>query len=199
VAGEAVVTFLKAKKTRTAAPDDIYETEKKRQEELNETVLKGKGGENPFALHRELGEIMQDKVFVERNNEDLDKALEGIRKLRERFANVSLDDTGMKVNQSLSWARQIHDMIVMAEAITKAARMRDECRGSHYKAEFEIKVPEGKFPGSPEYEEYRAKWKASNEKWLKATVASFTAEGPSIDYVPVDISIFPPEAPRDYR
>jgi succinate dehydrogenase / fumarate reductase, flavoprotein subunit len=200
VAGEGVVTFLKAKKKGVAAaPDEIFEAEKKRQEELNQAILGGKGEENPFALHRELGEIMQDKVFVERNNADLDKALEGIRKLKERFANVSLDDTGMKVNQSLSWARQILDMIVMAEVITKAARMRDECRGSHYKAEFEIKVPEGKFAGSPEYEEYRAKWKASNEKWLKATIATFTPEGPSIDYVPVDISIFPPEAPRDYR
>jgi succinate dehydrogenase / fumarate reductase flavoprotein subunit len=200
VAGESVVTFLKGlKKGRAAAPDAIFDAEKSRQDELNRKVLTGKGQENPFALHRELGDLMQEKVFVERNNKDLDLALEGIARLRERFASCSLDDTGMKVNQSLSWARQIHDMIVLAEVITKGARMRDECRGSHYKAEFELKVPEGKFPGSPEYEEYRARWKASNDKWLKTTVASYTPDGSSIDYAPVNISIFPPEAPRDYR
>jgi succinate dehydrogenase / fumarate reductase, flavoprotein subunit len=200
VAGEAVVAFLKGlKKDRSVAPNAPFEQEKARQQEINKKVLTASGSENPFALHRELGEIMQEKVFVERNNKDLDLALEGIRKLKDRFARITLDDGGMKVNQCLSWARQIHDMIVLAEVITKGARTRDECRGSHYKAEFEIKCPEGKFAGSPEYEEYRARWKASNDKWLKTTVASHTPEGPSIEYTPVDISIFPPEAPRDYR
>lgn len=199
VAGEAAATFLKGKKTRSEVPTSTFEAEQARQVKLNEKLLTSRGKENPFALHRELGEIMQERVFVERNNEDLDKAVDGIRKLRERFNDVSLDDVGMRANQSLSWARQIHDMIVLAEVIAKAARMRDECRGSHYKAEFELKVPEGKFAGSPEYEEYRARWKANNETWLKTTVATNTPDGPSIEYKPVDISVLPPEAPRDYR
>ncbi len=199
VAGEAVATFLKGKKTRAEVPTATFEAEQTRQVKLNEKLLTSRGKENPFALHRELGEIMQERVFVERNNEDLDKAVDGIRTLRERFNDVSLDDLGMRANQSLSWARQIHDMIVLAEVIAKAARMRDECRGSHYKAEFELKVPEGKFAGSPEYEEYRARWKSNNETWLKTTVATNTPDGPSIDYKPIDISVLPPEAPRDYR
>jgi succinate dehydrogenase / fumarate reductase flavoprotein subunit len=90
-------------------------------------------------------------------------------------------------------------MIVMAEVIAKGARMRDECRGSHYKAEFELKVPEGKFEGDPEYEEYKAEWKANNKKWMKLTVATHTADGPKIEYQPFDISILLPEKPRDYR
>lgn len=200
VAGEAVVTFLKGlPKGRPAIPSAPFDQEKARQEGLNRAILRSSGDENPFALHRELGEIMQDKVFVERDNKDLDAALEGIRRLKDRFAGIKLDDGGTRVNQCLSWARQIHDMIVLAEVITKGARLRDECRGSHYKAEFEIKCPEGKFAGSPEYEDYRARWKASNEQWLKTTVASHTPDGPAIDYAPVDISLFPPEAPRDYR
>jgi succinate dehydrogenase / fumarate reductase flavoprotein subunit len=90
-------------------------------------------------------------------------------------------------------------MIVLAEVIAKGARLRDECRGAHYKAEFEIKIPEGKFPGDPEFEEYKAKWKANNEKWLKATVATHSEDGPEITYQPVDLSILPPTKPRDYR
>jgi succinate dehydrogenase / fumarate reductase flavoprotein subunit len=88
---------------------------------------------------------------------------------------------------------------VLAEVITRCARSRDECRGSHYKAEFELKVPEGKFEGDPEYEEYKARWKANNEKWLKHTVVTHTPDGPRIDYKPVDTSIMTPEKPRDYR
>ena len=201
VAGEAVVAHLKGRKNKSAeeVPSSACEAEVKRQEQINSKLVSGDGKENPFTLHRELGELMQELVFVERDNAGLDKALDGIRKLKERFENVSLDDRSSKANQSLSWARQIHDMIVLAEVITKGARMRDECRGSHYKAEFELKVPEGKFAGDPEYEEYRAKWKQNNETWLKTTVASFSADGPKIEYAPVDLSVMPPTAPRDYR
>ena len=112
---------------------------------------------------------------------------------------INLDDHGDWYNQSLSWARQVQDMIVLAEVIAKGARMRDECRGSHYKAEFELKVPEGKFEGDPEYEEYKDQWKANNKKWMKLTVATHTADGPKIEYQPFDISILLPEKPRDYR
>ena len=90
-------------------------------------------------------------------------------------------------------------MIVLAEAITKCARLRDECRGSHYKAEFELKVPEGKFEGDPEYDEYKAKWKANNDKWLKHSVVTHTPDGPEVSYEEVDTSVLPPEKPRDYR
>jgi succinate dehydrogenase / fumarate reductase flavoprotein subunit len=142
---------------------------------------------------------MREHVFVERANEGLDKALDGIGKLKERAARVSTDDRGSWVNQSLSWARQVQDMVVLAEAIAKGARLRDECRGSHFKAEFELTVPEGKFEGDPEYDEYKAKWKANNDKWLKHTIVTHSKDGPQIEYKPVDTSVLPPEKPRDYR
>jgi len=199
VAGDAGVACLKAGRTNGELPESKLEAERKRQEQINQGIMSSSGGENPFALHRELGELMREHVFVERSNEGLDKALDGIGRLKERAAKISLDDTRSWANQSLSWARQVQDMIVLAEVITKSARLRDECRGAHYKAEFELKIPEGKFEGDPEYEEYKAKWKANNEKWLKHTIATHSEDGPQIDYAPVDLSILPPEKPRDYR
>ena len=142
---------------------------------------------------------MQEHVFVERNNAGLDTALTGIRKLKERAQRISLDDKGSWNNQSLPWARQVQDMLVLAEVMTQSARLRDECRGSPFKAEFELKQPEGKFQGDPEYEEYKAKWKANNEKWMKHTIATHTASGPKIEYAPIDQSVMAPETPRDYR
>jgi succinate dehydrogenase / fumarate reductase flavoprotein subunit len=200
IAGDATAAYVKGlKKTNGAVPESIYEAERRRQAEINQAILSRDGGENTFALHHELGELMQEHVFVERDNKGLDKALDGIAKLKERSRRISLDDRTSWVNQSLSWARQVQDMIVLAEVIAKGARQRDECRGSHYKAEFELKIPEGKFPGSPEYEEYKARWKANNEKWMKHTVASHTPDGPKIEYVPVEASVMAPETPRDYR
>ncbi|MFQ5807059.1 MAG: succinate dehydrogenase (quinone) flavoprotein subunit [Phycisphaerae bacterium] len=200
VAGDAAVAYIKnLAKSQDELPEGAYENERRRQEEINQAIITSDGGENPFTLHREIGDLMREHVFVERSNEGLDKALDGIKKLKERSRGASLDDRGSWVNQSLSWARQVQDMIVLAEVIAKSARLRDECRGSHYKAEFELKIPEGKFEGDPEYDEYKAKWQANNEKWLKHTIATHTDEGPQIDYAPVDLSVLAPEKPRDYR
>lgn len=200
IAGDAVSAYVKSRKTSVAdAPESFFETEKKRQETINRELVSSDGNENAFTLHGELGAIMMEHVYVERDNKGLDQALEGIHRLKDRSRKIRLDDRGQWSNQSLSWARQIQDMIVMAEVITKGARLRDECRGSHYKAEFELKIPEGKFKGDPEYEAFRAKWKANNEKWLKTAVSAYTPDGPQIDFQPIDLSVMAPTEPRDYR
>jgi succinate dehydrogenase / fumarate reductase flavoprotein subunit len=90
-------------------------------------------------------------------------------------------------------------MVALGWAIAAGARARDECRGSHYKPEFDVTMPEGKFPGDPEWDEYLTHWNANNDQWLKSTVAVWTPEGPVIGYRAVDTSVLPPETPRDYR
>lgn len=200
IAGDAAAAFVKGiKKGAADAPETIFEQEKSRQDEINGRLTSAIGNENAFALHGELGRLMHEYVFVERDNAGLDKALAGLKDLKARSQKIRLDDNGKWTNQSLSWARQIQDMIVLAEVVAKGARLRDECRGSHYKAEFELKIPEGKFEGDPEYAEYKAKWKANNEKWMKMTLASHTPDGPEIAFEPFDMSVLPPEKPRDYR
>ena len=90
-------------------------------------------------------------------------------------------------------------MIVLGRAIALSARERDECRGAHFKSEYHLPIPEGKFAGDPEFEQYRRDWKAKNERWLKTSVVSWSDDRPSIDYEAVDTSLYPPEEPRDYR
>ncbi len=200
VAGDAVAAYLKNLKSSTdKVPTHVFDAAAKQQEEINETLLARTSGENASTLHHQLGEIMSELVFVERENKGLDKALAAIGELKQRSRNIALDDRGRWSNQSLAWARQVQDMLVLAEVMTKCARLRDECRGSHYKAEFELKPPEGKFPGDPEYAEFTAKWKANNEQWLKHSIATHTPAGPQVEYWPVEVSVMAPETPRDYR
>ena len=200
VAGESVVSYLKGLENGSESVDEsVYTAELKRQQGINQEILAGGGDENPYLIWQDLGRIMRRKVSIIRDNRHLDEALDELKDLRARFANVSLDDLQGWSNAPLVFARQIHDMIILAEVIAKGARMRDECRGSHWKPEFELKIPEGKFPGDPEFEDYREKWKANNDQWLKATVASHTADGPEISFEEVDTSVYPPEKPRDYR
>mgnify|MGYP001145233062 CR=1 FL=1 len=58
---------------------------------------------------------------------------------------------------------------------------------------------EVKIAGDPEFEAYRARWKANNYRWLKTTLAQHTEAGPRISYQEVDTSLYPPTEPRDYR
>lgn len=200
VTGEAAVAYIKnLKKANGELPSSKYDAEALRQTKINDKLMSADGGENAFSLHNDLGKLMRTHVFVERDNEGLDKALDGIRKLKERAQRISLDHKGAWANQSLTWARQVQDMTVLAEAITKCARMRDECRGSHYKGAFELQIPEGKFEGDPEYDDYKKKWKANNEQWLTHSLVTCTPDGPQVEYIPVDTSVMPPEKPRDYR
>ncbi len=200
VAGVAAAAYVKSlAKTAANLPAADSEGERTRQEVINKGILADTGNENPFTLHQQLGEVMREHVFVERDNQGLDVALQRLGELKERSHRMHLDDQGTWSNQSLAWARQVQDMIVLAEVIAKGARLRDECRGSHYKAEFELKIPEGKFEGDPEYADYKARWKANNEKWMNLTVATHTEDGPKIDYKPFDTSVMPPATPRDYR
>ncbi|MFH1330047.1 MAG: succinate dehydrogenase (quinone) flavoprotein subunit [Actinomycetota bacterium] len=200
VAGESAAAYVKGR-ARTARPDlgAAFEAERRRQEEINRGILASDGLESPFTLHRELGQIMTDKVGVERDNRSLDEALAGLSDLEERSRRLGLDDRGPWANASLPYARQVQDMIVLARVIATGARLRDECRGSHHKPEFEMEIPEGKFLGDPEFDDYVVRWKENNDRWLKSTVARHTPEGPEIEFRPVDTSVLPPETPRDYR
>ncbi|GAB4253130.1 MAG: succinate dehydrogenase flavoprotein subunit [Deferrisoma sp.] len=152
------------------------ELEVKRQEEFLNRIRSMDGDENPYVLHRELGEVMTDNVTVVRYNDRLDQTLERIVEFKERWTNLRPPDRGARANQSLHFARQLYYMLELAHVITLGARLRDESRGAHYKPEF------------PERDD---------ERFLKTTLARYTPEGPRIDYEDVDIQYIAPR-PRKY-
>ncbi len=200
VAGEAAANYVKGLgRGVEAVPSAALDEERRRQQAINDEFAAPGGAENPYTLHRELGELMTSKVGIERDNRTLDEALAGLADLQERCTRIDLGERSTWANGSLPYARQVHDMVVLARAIAAGARARDECRGSHYKPEFVLDIPEGKFPGDPEWDEYVATWKANNDRWLKSTVARHGPDGAEIDFRPVDTSILPPDTPRDYR
>jgi succinate dehydrogenase / fumarate reductase flavoprotein subunit len=200
VAGEAAASYVRGlARSAGEVPEAAFTDEARRQKSINAAVMSADGTENPYVLHREMGELMTAKVGVERDNGTLDAAIAGLAELRERAARIGPHEQSGWANASLPYARQVSDMLVLAEVIATSARERDECRGSHYKPEFEISMPEGKYPGDPEWDDYLARWTENNERWLKTTVAVHTPDGPEISFRSVDTSVFPPETPRDYR
>ncbi len=200
VAGESVVSWLQGLAPGRAVMDrGVIDSEVARQRAINDGLMACDGGENPYRIHADLGTLMTARVGVVRANPELEVALDVLDELDARLARLSLRESSTWANQTLAFARQVKDMVALARVVTKSALARDECRGAHHKPEFKMPIPAGKFPGDPEFEDYRTRWKANNERWLKTTIAEHAPDGPRISYQAVDTSAFPPLEPRDYR
>jgi len=164
-----------------------------------DALISRTGGENPYALHEELGDWMTRNVTVVRNNKDLQATLDKIGELEDRYGRAALADTTSWTNQNLSFTRALGDMITLARVITKGALMRDECRGAHFKPKFQIPSPDSDDPAvlRQQAEAWCKAFKEKNDEWLKTTIAEFMPDGPTFSYEPVDTSLIPPR-PRTY-
>lgn len=99
------------------------------------------GGENPFALQKELQELMQDNVGIVRNENEMQEALTRIRELKKRLENVSATGN-IDFNPSWHTALDMHNLLNVSEAITLAAIERKESRGGHFREDFPNKEKE---------------------------------------------------------
>jgi len=164
LAGDNAVTYINS--VSDEAPADVYSSEKRRQEEIGAKILKMNGPENPYAIQRELGTWMTNKCTVVRDNKGLDELLAKLNELEERYHRVGLSDTGTSANQAFGYTRAVWDMIQLAKAMAKSARMRDESRGAHYKPEFEIKIPDASKLGAyTDHDGYRNFCGELEKKW----------------------------------
>ncbi|NDC52892.1 MAG: succinate dehydrogenase flavoprotein subunit [Planctomycetia bacterium] len=171
------------------------------QEERHEEFLSRRGGgENPYAIHQELGSLMTRVATVVRRNEQLTAAYGEVCTLEERWRRCSLSDTGNWTNQNVAFTKSLGDMFPIAKLILKGALLRDECRGAHYKPAFAMPGISATDPEAKrrEAEEWCDRFEQNTRKWLKSTVARHGPDGhPQIAYEDVDTSLIPPR-PRLY-
>ncbi|MCL4191544.1 MAG: FAD-binding protein, partial [Thermoguttaceae bacterium] len=157
-------------------------------------------GENPYRLHQELGRVMTEAATVVRHNDSLDRAYEQVEELQRRAEECSLSDTGSWTNQNIIFTRALIDMFPLAKTILKGARLRDECRGAHFKPEFLFPAVDAPDPAERrrQAEQWCDRFAENNRRWLKSTIAELDRDGePQITYEDVDTSLIPPR-PRLY-
>ncbi|QSQ28132.1 succinate dehydrogenase flavoprotein subunit [Pyxidicoccus parkwayensis] len=196
IGGPAMAAFAKNNATSAAAmPEKYFQDAKRYWEDRFATIKKMNGAENPYALARELGDIMTENCTVVRYNDRLKKTVEKIRELKTRWNNVNVLDTGNVANRALSYTNQLWNMLELGEVIATSALLRDESRGAHYKPEFSLPEPKSKDPR--EDPEWMALWKKRHEKWAKTTIAKHSEQGPQISYEEIPTPVLEPE-PRWY-
>ena len=122
-----------------------------------DALLKIKGNKTAIEFHRELGQIMWDKVGMERTREGLCEAIEQIRALRQEFwQDLLVVGETSYLNQGLERASRVADFMEFGELMALDALQREESCGGHFRAEHQ--TPEGEALRDDENFSYAAAW-----------------------------------------
>jgi succinate dehydrogenase / fumarate reductase flavoprotein subunit len=102
-------------------------------------------GESPFAIQHELQDMMQDRVGIVRNEKDMLAAIEAIGELGKRARRAAV--TGNReYNPGWHTALDLGNLLIAAEAVTRAGLERKESRGAHFREDHPGKdMASGKF------------------------------------------------------
>jgi succinate dehydrogenase / fumarate reductase flavoprotein subunit len=93
-------------------------------------------------FHRELGRLMWEHCGMSRSASSLRKALDDIRRIRERFwRELRITGGGSDFNQELEKAGRVADFLEFAELVCLDALQRDESCGAHFREEHQ--TPDG--------------------------------------------------------
>ena len=91
--------------------------------------------ENPYSVHSDLQQIMQILVGIYRTEEDLNSAMEGLARLKERVQRLSINGSRM-FNPGWHLCADLKSMLTVSEAVTRSALARKESRGAHSRIDY---------------------------------------------------------------
>jgi succinate dehydrogenase / fumarate reductase flavoprotein subunit len=190
--GPGVKNYIDNQKTAAAdAGAAVFESRLRDQQKLQEKLLGATGDQNPYQIQKELGKTMSDNCTIIRVNKRMKQSLALIEELKQRYqTRLRMPDGSSWSNQTLGFARSVWDMLLLSEAITKAAIAREESRGAHFK------IPDELESRTDIPLDDRA-LKRDDTHWLKTTLASYRNGQCELSYEPVDISLAEP-VKRDY-
>ena len=135
-AGEYAAIFAKENGHGTINNDQIEQASKAALEPFERD-----GGENPYAIQHDLQEMMQANVGIVRTQDEMIEALNGLDILRNRAARTFVPGN-IDFNPGWHTALDLHNLLIVSEAIARAAIERKESRGGHFRDDFPGKDPE---------------------------------------------------------
>ena len=124
------------------------------------------GTERHGAIHEDLANVMMEKASVRRTKESLTECREAVLKLRERFANVGIDDKGDVFNSDLLETLEVGYMIDFSLVQVEGALAREESRGAHLRLD-----------GPIDENGNQSQMPRDDENWLKHTYAYLNDDG----------------------
>ncbi|MBN1222072.1 MAG: succinate dehydrogenase flavoprotein subunit [Candidatus Aminicenantes bacterium] len=170
-AGQHMGQFVK-ESDFSGLPSDAVEPAKLRLIEL-----KSKGdGTDSEELRQEMQNVMTAKVGIYRNDDDMTRAVDSLRELRERYKSVKTGDPSKAFNTHVLEILELGNLLDLAFISATCALNRTESRGAHARQDFPDR---------------------DDAKWLRHTFAWLEADNVILGSKPVDISRWEPK-PRKY-
>lgn len=129
------------------------------------------GTEGPFQIQYDLQDMMQDLVGIVRKEDEMQRALDGIAKLKERAKKAKVEGN-REYNPGWHTALDLHNLLTVSEAIARCGIARKESRGGHFREDFQDKD---------------AKWGKVNLVTRKAPDGSMQIEEVPIPEMPAEL------------
>ncbi len=135
------------------------------------------GGENPYTIQSDLQQSMNDLVGIIRTASELESSLTEIEALKVRAKSMKVEGH-RQYNPGWHLALDLRNMLIVSEAIAKAALARQESRGGHTRDDF---------PGP-------------NPEWgTKNLVVNLTADGTGVDLHEKPLPVMPDELKKYFE
>jgi succinate dehydrogenase / fumarate reductase flavoprotein subunit len=132
LAGSGAVNYIKSINSNLNLNNDVV----KKIIRSATDILNREKGENPYLIHEDLQDLMQNNVGIVRTDELLSEGLDGLSSLWNKFNNVKADGAS-QFNPGWHQAISLRNLLVTAESVARAAKMREESRGAHTRVDFE--------------------------------------------------------------
>ncbi len=170
IAGKKISEYVRGANGVTDSEKNLLDAALKFKNRV-EGWRKKDSGEKFHILMGRLKAVMNEKVGLFRNKNELAHCLETIQELREAYEHVYISGPCLRFSQELVNIIEYESMLDLAEVITLGALNREETRGSHYRLDFE---------------------KRNDEEWLKHTLITWQEGKPQISYKDVFIGKYQP-------
>ena len=169
-AGEAAASFASDQK---APSNHVMAQANDERRRLEERYLRKTGGTERIAtIRKEMQATMEEGAGIYRNGAALQKSVDKLRELKDRFHNILIEDDSRTFNTELTSALELAYMLDVAASIVQSGLNRTESRGAHQRTDFPSR---------------------DDDKFLAHSLIYRNDDGSSrIEYLPVTITRWPP-------
>ena len=141
---------------------------------IEQDLFSKKGKERIADLREAMQKTMEESAGIYRTGPSLTAAVDQLRRIQERYANVAIEDRSKAFNTERVSALELLNMLDVAETIVMSALLREESRGAHQRTDFPAR---------------------DDKRFLGHSLVHRNPDGSArVEYLPVTITRWPPAA-----